>query len=182
VFVRVVDRLTDRVGRAAAWLILLMVLIGAFNALARHGGRFFGRSVTSNALLELQWYLFSAVFLLGAAFTLKQQSHVRVDAVYSRLSQRAQTLVNVIGTAVFLLPFCVVVLLTSWPPVRDSWRIAEGSPDPGGLARYPIKTLIPIAFALLLVQGVAELIRDMTALRRRTTREADHGWRSGESP
>lgn len=162
---RAIDRLTGWIGHAAAWLTLAMVLIGAFNAVARYAGRDLGVSLSSNALIELQWYLFSAVFLLGAAYTLRDDAHVRVDVLFARLSDRAQAWINILGTLLLLLPFCLFSLWVSFPAVRNSWRIREGSPDPGGLARWPLKTLILACFALLLLQGIAELIKQIARLR-----------------
>ena len=154
-----IDRLNDWIGRAVAWLVLAMVLLGAFNAVARYAGRWAGFNLSSNAYLELQWYLFSLVFLLGAAHTLRRDAHVRVDVLYGRLAPRAQAWVDIVGTLVFLIPFCVFVLWLSWPMVRNSWQVLEVSSDPGGLPRYPIKSVILVAFVLLLLQGVAEIAR-----------------------
>ncbi|NKB88288.1 MAG: TRAP transporter small permease subunit [Acidobacteria bacterium] len=142
-----------------------MVLIGAYNAVARYLGRGIGINLSSNAYLEAQWYLFSLVFLLGAAYTFKHDNHVRVDVLYGRLSRRGKTIINLIGTALFLLPFSIFSIWVSWPSVRNSWAVLEGSPDPGGLPRYPIKTMIIVAFVLLALQGVAELIRGVQLLR-----------------
>jgi TRAP-type mannitol/chloroaromatic compound transport system permease small subunit len=158
------DRLSAGVGRAVSWLALLMVAIGAFNAVARYLGRFASISLSSNAYIELQWYLFSALFLLGAANTLRQDAHVRVDVLYGRLGPRARAGIDLAGTLLFLLPFCVFVILMSWPAVESSWAIREQSPDPGGLPRYPIKALIPAAFGLLIVQGVSEGIKHLGRL------------------
>lgn len=161
-----IDRLTGWIGRVAAWLTLAMVLIGAFNAIARYSGRFLGLSLSSNAWIELQWYLFSLVFLLGAAWVLREDAHVRVDVFYGRASERVQAWIDIIGTLVLLLPFSACALWFSWPSVRNAWRVREGSPDPGGLPRWPLKPLVLLCFALLLVQGIAVLIRQVDRLRR----------------
>jgi TRAP-type mannitol/chloroaromatic compound transport system permease small subunit len=142
-----------------------MVLVGSFNAVARYAGPRVGLHVSSNAYIELQWYLFSLVFLLAGAYTLKQDRHVRVDVFYTRLSARWQAWIDVLGLVAFLLPFSIVGLWVAWPAVRASWSILEGSPDPGGLPRYPIKTVILVAFVLLIAQGAAELIRRIAFLR-----------------
>jgi TRAP-type mannitol/chloroaromatic compound transport system permease small subunit len=160
-----VDALNARIGRVVAWLCLLMVAVGAFNAVARYVGRFVGANLSSNAYIELQWYLFSLVFLLGAAHTLKRDAHVRVDVLYSRLPRRARAWIDVIGTVVFLVPFCVFVIVVSWPAVHNSWIVLEGSPDPGGLPRFPLKTVIPVAFALLILQGLAMLVERLRTAR-----------------
>jgi TRAP-type mannitol/chloroaromatic compound transport system permease small subunit len=162
---RAIDSLTGAIGRAVAWLALLMVLIGAFNAVARYLGRFLGVHLSSNAYLELQWYLFSIMFLLGAAYVLREDAHVRVDVLYGRVSARTQSIINILGTLFLLIPFSAFVLWVSTPVVRSSWRIREMSPDPGGLPRYPLKAMILVCFALLLLQALAQLIRETHSLR-----------------
>jgi TRAP-type mannitol/chloroaromatic compound transport system permease small subunit len=164
---RAIDRFHLGVGRLAAWLTLGMTLLGAYNAIARYLGRFVGTNLTSNALIELQWYLFSAVFLLGAAATLVTDGHVRVDVFYARLRARSRAWIDLVGTLVFLLPFALLAVALSWPALASSWAIREGSPDPGGLPRYPIKALIPLAFALLALQGIAHGARAFLVLRGR---------------
>jgi TRAP-type mannitol/chloroaromatic compound transport system permease small subunit len=164
-FLRAVDRLSASVGVLVNWLLAAMILIGAFNAVARYVTRGTGLNLSSNAYIELQWYLFSLVFLLGAACVLRTDGHVRVDVLYSRLSARGQAWINTLGTLLFLIPFCVMMLWVSSPAVAASWRIREVSPDPGGLPRYPIKAVILAGFALLLLQGVAELVRAVGVLR-----------------
>jgi TRAP-type mannitol/chloroaromatic compound transport system permease small subunit len=162
---RAIDELNERVGTVMSWLSVLMILLGSFNAVARYGGRFTGTSWSSNALLEAQWYLFSVLFLLGAAWTLRRDAHVRVDVLYGRLSKRGKAWIDLIGTTVFLLPFCVFGLVSSWPTVRASWEVLEGSPDPGGLPRYPLKSLILVCFVLLFLQGVSEIVKRAAYLR-----------------
>jgi TRAP-type mannitol/chloroaromatic compound transport system permease small subunit len=162
---RGIDRVNERVGRLSSWLVLLMVLLGAYNAIARYLGRYIGLNLSSNAYIELQWYLFSLVFLLGAAYALKHGAHVRVDVIYSRLSGRARAWIDLIGTLTLLLPFTVFVIWVSWPSVRNSWSVFEGSPDPGGLARYPLKTMILVSAGLIALQGIAECIRRVAFLR-----------------
>ncbi len=159
------DRLSDLLGRSISWLCLVMVLIGCYNAVVRYLGRFVGLNLSSNLYLELQWYLFSILFLLGAGWTLKEDAHVRVDVLYARLSERARGWINVLGTALLLVPFSIFVLWMSWPSVRNSWAIQEASPDPGGLPRYPIKTVILVCFVLLLLQAVSELAKEVRRIR-----------------
>jgi TRAP-type mannitol/chloroaromatic compound transport system permease small subunit len=158
-FARAIDRLNGWIGRTVAWLTLLLVLVGTINAFIRYLGRYLGQSLSSNAYLELQWYLFSLVFLLAGAYTLREDAHVRVDIFYSRMSARVQAIINLAGTLLLLLPFSLFVLWVSLPAVRSSWRIREGSPDPAGLPRYPLKAVILVCFALLALQGIAELIK-----------------------
>ena len=150
-----IDRLSTRVGEAVSWLALLMILVGAYNAVARYMGRFLQANLSSNAYIELQWYMFSALFLLGAAYTLKEDAHVRVDVLYGRLGERGKAWIDLAGTLLFLLPFCAAALWLSWPMVLESWHQLEGSPDAGGLPRYPVKTLMLFAWALLLLQGIS---------------------------
>ena len=160
-----IDRFNEWTGRGLYWLTLGMVGVGAFNAIARYLDRYTGLGLSSNTWIELQWYLFSLVFLLGAAYTLKQDDHVRVDVLYNWLSRRGRAWINVLGTVLFLLPFCAVVFWMSVPFVVDSWAILEQSSDPGGLPRYPIKTAIPLAFLLVMLQGVSLMIREAAVLR-----------------
>ncbi len=160
-----IDRANDRIGAAIQWLVLLMVVVGAFNALARYATRYTGISLSSNAYFDLQWYMFSLIFLLGAAYGLNRDVHVRVDVLYSRLSIRGRAWIDLVGSVLFLLPFCVMMLWVSWPAVRNSWAVLEGSPDPGGLPRYPIKTLILVSFFLLFLQGVSQAIKQIERIR-----------------
>lgn len=160
-----VDRFHDRIGALVSWLVLLMILIGAFNTVVRYVGRFTGWHLSSNAYLELQWYLFSLVFLLGAAYALRRNAHVRVDVLYGRLSRRQQAWIDLLGSLLFLIPFSVFALWVSWPSIHNSWKIFEMSSDPGGLPRYPIKTVIYPAFLLLIAQGVSEAIKNLARLR-----------------
>ena len=170
-----IDRFNDRIGRFVYWLALVMVVIGAYNAVARYIDRFTGWSLSSNTYIELQWYLFSILFLLGAAYTLKHDAHVRVDVFYGRLSRRGKAWINLIGTLVFLFPFCILMLVMSWPSVANSWAVMEMSPDPGGLPRYPIKTIIPIAFVLLILQGLSMLVRQIVILKEPQGGDAEVG-------
>lgn len=151
-----IDRLNRLVGRTVAVLCGLMVAVGAFNALARAGEKRLGLSIASNAYVELQWYLFSLVFLLGAAYTLARNGHVRVDVLYGRLGPRGRVWIDLVGTLLFLLPFCVFALWFCWPSVMHSFETLEQSPDPGGLPRYPIKAAILVSFVLLFLQGISE--------------------------
>ncbi len=165
-FARRVDRFSEGTGRIVYWLTLLMVAVGSFNAIVRYLDKYTGLGLSSNTYIELQWYLFGLVFLVGAGYTLKDNAHVRVDVFYGRLSRRGKAWINVAGTVLFLLPFCIAMLVVSWPAVRNSWAVLEVSPDPGGLPRYPIKTVIPLAFVLLAAQGISLLIREVAVIVR----------------
>jgi len=162
-----IDRLTDATYRATRWLVLVMIMLGAFNALARYATRFTGVAMSSNAALDVQWYMFAIVFLMGAAYGLRHGVHVRVDVVYEKLSARAHAWIELVGTLVLAIPFCVMMLITAWPAIRNSWAIREGSPDPGGLVRYPIKTVLILGFVLLLLQAFMHVARQVAVLRGR---------------
>lgn len=180
-FVRAVDAVQDRLGAALRWLALVMVLIGAYNAVARYLTRYTGQALSSNALNELQWYLFSMIFLLGAAYGLRRDVHVRVDVLYTRLSVKGQAWIDLLGGLIFLIPFSLLMLWVSYPAVRNSWAIREVSPDPGGLPRYPIKALILVSFALLVVQGLAQAARSVAVIRGAAWPLADEESRDGMS-
>jgi TRAP-type mannitol/chloroaromatic compound transport system permease small subunit len=164
-FVQGVDRLNEIVYALIRWLTLAMVLIGAFNAIARYLTRWTGVALSSNAYFDLQWQMFSLIFLFGAAYALRSDAHVRVDAVYSRLAPRSRLWIDLVGHILFLIPFCVMLLITTYPAVRNSWAVREASTDPGGLVRYPIKTAILIGASLLLLQAIAEVIKKVAELR-----------------
>ncbi len=170
---RAIDGVNEKIGQAVYWLTLAAVLVGAFNAIVRYLDRFTGLGLSSNTYIELQWYLFGIFFLMSAAYTLRHNEHVRVDVFYGKLSARGKAWINLLGTVLFLIPFCILMILVCIPAVKNSWSVMEMSPDPGGLPRYPIKTIIPLAFVLLLLQGLSELIKSVATLR---------GWRSEEQP
>ena len=151
---RGIDALNEGVGRASMWLVLAATLISSGNAVVRYG---FNRS--SNAWLEIQWYLFALIFLLGAGYTLKHNGHVRIDILHGRFSPRLQAWVDLLGGLLFLLPLCGLMIWMGWSDFAASWAVNEASPDSGGLARWPIKLAIPLGFGLLALQGLAEIIR-----------------------
>lgn len=159
---RGIDALNERVGGSIYWLVLLVVLISAGNAIIRKTF-----SISSNAWLELQWYLFSAIFLLGAGFTLLRNEHVRIDIVAGRLSPRAQAWIDVFGTIFFLMPMAVMIAWLSWPFFTVAWINNEISGSAGGLSLWPARILIPIGFALLVLQGISELIKRVAFLTGR---------------
>lgn len=155
-----IDALNERVGRGVSWLVLVMVLLSAGNAIFRKGF-----NLSSNALLEIQWYLFAAVFLLCAGYALKHHEHVRVDVISGRLSKRVQAWIDIIGGVLFLLPTSAVVIYYSWPYFVNSFVSQEWSSNPQGLIIWPAKALIPAGFTLLFLQGVAETIKRVGYLR-----------------
>ena len=170
-----IDTFNQWVGRLTYWLVLLMVLIGVWNVVGRYLGRFLGQNLTSNGLIETQWYLFDLIFLLGAAYALKHDEHVRVDIFYKGWSSKQKALANLIGTVFFLIPFCIMIIYFSWDTVVNSWRILEVSPDPDGLPRYPIKTVIIVSFVLLILQGISEAIKSWAIFTGRlASQEENH--------
>jgi len=156
---RLIDALTERVGRLAIWLVLVATLISAGNALARYA---LGES--SNAWLEIQWYLFGAMFLLAAGYTLKHNGHVRIDIFYTRFGPRGQAWIDLAGGLLFLLPMAGLLAWLAWPMFIDAWATQEISPDAGGLVRWPVKLLLPVGFGLLALQGMAEVIKRIGVL------------------
>jgi TRAP-type mannitol/chloroaromatic compound transport system permease small subunit len=157
---RAIDALNGRIGRATIWLVLVMVLVSAANASVRYL-----LNMSSNAWLELQWYLFAAVFLLCAGYTLLHNEHVRIDVISSHLSRRTQVWIDVFGTVFFLFPVAGYIAWLSWPVFVNAWVSGEISTNAGGLIRWPARLLIPVGFGLLTLQGVSELIKRIAYLR-----------------
>ena len=156
---RAIDFLNEKLGWVADWLVLLSCLISAGNAFSRYA---FGMS--SNAWLEIQWYMFGALVLLGASYTLKKNEHVRVDIVYTNIATRKQIAIDIFGTILFMLPATLILCYLSWPIFYNSWMLGEVSTNAGGLLRWPIKIFLPIGFALLSLQGISELIKRIAML------------------
>lgn len=163
-FSNLIDRFSSGTGKVVYWLTLATVLIGGYNAIVRYFDKYTGLSLSSNMYIELQWYLFGIMFLLAGAYALQQDSHVRVDVLYGRLGDKGKAWINLAGTLLFLLPFCVLLVAKSVPSVTNSWAVMETSPDPGGLPRYPIRTIIPIAFVLLGIQGISMAIKSLAVI------------------
>ncbi len=163
-FARLIDLISEWCGKLTYWLVLVMVGVGVWNVIGRYIGKIIGQNLTSNSLIELQWYLFDIIFFLGSAYALKNESHVRVDVFYKNLNPKQKAIINIIGILFFLLPFCGVIIYFSWKYVFNSWDIKEVSPDEGGLPRYPIKSMIIISPILLIIQGISELIKSIAIL------------------
>lgn len=151
---KLMDGLSTRIGKLTMWLILATTLISAGNAIVRKA---FGTS--SNALLEIQWYLFAGVFMLGAGYGLLKNSHVRIDFISSRLSPRTRNWIDVIGIVAVLVPFCLISINLSWPLFTQALASGEMSQNAGGLIRWPVYALMPLGFALLMLQGLSELLK-----------------------
>ena len=159
---RRIDWITEKIGKSVGWLLLAAVLISAGNALVRKAF-----DISSNAFLEGQWYLFGAVFMLGAGYVFLHDQHVRIDVASNRISRRNQIWVDVVGIAVFLLPLCGFVVWTSLPSLQTAVMTQEVSANPGGLLRWPVYALVPVGFALLAVQSISELIKRFAFLTGR---------------
>jgi TRAP-type mannitol/chloroaromatic compound transport system permease small subunit len=154
-----IDGINLRIGKAATWLVLLVVVISAGNAVMRYTIDW-----SSNGLLEIQWYLFSAIFLLCAGYVLLKNEHIRIDVIAGRLSERAQNWIDVFGILIFMLPMVLLTMYLSWPVFTLAWNSGEMSPNPGGLIRWPVRLLMPIGFFLLTLQGLSELIKRIAFL------------------
>jgi TRAP-type mannitol/chloroaromatic compound transport system permease small subunit len=157
---RFIDLVNDRIGRAVYWLVLAAVLVSSGNAIVRY---LFDYS--SNGWLELQWYLYSGFFLVGAGYTLLRNEHVRIDIISSRLRPRTRAWIDLFGGIFFLLPMALIIMVLSWPVFTDSYALNEYSPNAGGLLRWPVKLMIPVGFFLLTLQGVSEIIKRAAFLR-----------------
>ena len=156
---RAIDALNSMFGVVANYLVLLAALISAGNA----GSRYLF-SASSNGWLEIQWYMFAGMVLLGAPYTLKMNEHVRVDLVYGMVSERTRIWIDIIGGLLFLLPICIILTYFTWPWFVESWSINEESSNAGGLIRWPVKLLLPLGFCLMTLQGVSEIIKRIAAL------------------
>lgn len=151
---RLIDAINEKIGLAVSWALLLAVLICAGNAIIRYS-----LNMSSNAWLEIQWYLFAAMFMLASAYTLKRNEHVRIDVIVGRFSRRTQAIIDILGFLFFLLPVSLLILYFSIPYAMESIRNQEVSSNAGGLILWPAKLLIPVGFLLMILQGVSELIK-----------------------
>ena len=166
---RGIDRFNEFFGKICDWLVLLACVVSAANAMVRYA-----YDISSNSWLELQWYMFAVIVMLGASYTLKRNEHVRVDIWYMTLSERGQVWVDLIGTVLFLLPTCLVLCWLSWPFFMQSFNVWEHSSNAGGLIRWPIKFVIPLGFALIALQGISELIKRVGMLMGHATDVTTH--------
>ncbi len=162
-----IEALTEFLGWLGQWIVPITILVGFGNVILRYVGEFVGVKLTSNAIIELQWYLYTLIFFLGFAYITKHNINVRVDFWYANQSVRTKAMIDFIGHILALLPFCLLALYVTWDPVLTSWGLQpdgtwgtwEMSPDPSGLPRAPIKTMVIVAFGALLLQTIAELIK-----------------------
>lgn len=168
-----IDTVSDAIGRLSGWIVIFTIAVGFYNVTARYLGRLIGLKLSSNALIELQWYLFSLMFFLGFAYILKQAANVRVDFLYTNWSEKRRALIDFLGTVFFLIPFCILGLWVSFNPVLQSWGLLpdgtwgswEVSADADGLPRAPIKTMLIVAFVLLLAQAISQAIKYLAILK-----------------
>ena len=158
-FSAVVDIVNEKIGVVCNWLVLLACLVSGGNAMVRYA-----YDSSSNAWLEVQWYMFAVIVMFGAAYTLKRNEHVRVDLLYMMLSRRGQLWIDILGTLIFLLPTCLILAWLSWPFFMQSYAIGEHSSNAGGLIRWPIKAVLPLGFLLVALQGLSELIKRIAFL------------------
>lgn len=157
---RAIDWLNERVGHIVYWLVLVAVIISAANAVVRKAF-----NMSSNSFLEIQWYLFSAIFLFCAGYTLLRNQHVRIDVITGRLSPQAQAWIDIFGTIFFLMPMSLIIMWLSWPVFVMALERHEVSTNTGGLIIWPARLLVPIGFFLLIIQGVSELIKRVAFLK-----------------
>ena len=155
-----IDALNRRIGKATSWLILVAVLVSTGNAIVRYT-----LDTSSNAWLEIQWYLFSFVFLFCAGYTLLDNQHVRIDIITSNFSKRIQTWIEILGTIFFLMPMAIAIMWLSWPVFLDAYRSSEVSANAGGLPVWPGRLMLPVGFLLLILQGFSELIKRFAFLQ-----------------
>ena len=155
-----IDAMNERIGKAAAWLGLGAVIVCTANAIMRYA-----LNSSSNAWLELQWYFNAAVFMLVAAWTLSRNEHIRIDVLAGKLSLRTQAWIDIVGGVLFLMPVSLIIAWYSWPSLANSYQLSEYSSDPGGLLRWPIRLVIPVAFVLLVLQGFSEIVKRAAFLR-----------------
>lgn len=167
---RLIDRANEAIGRAVAWLILVAIVVSAGNAIVRKT-----LNTSSNAWLELQWYLFGAAFLLAAAYTLKQNEHIRIDILYGALPRRVQHWIDLLGHIFYLMPFALLMIYYLVPYVLRSWELGEVSTNSGGLILWPAKLLLLIGFFLLALQGVSEIIKKIAVMAGRIPDDGPHG-------
>ena len=155
----VIDVVNEKIGVVCNWLVVLACLVSGGNAMIRYA-----YDTSSNAWLEVQWYMFAVIVMFGASYTLKRNEHVRVDLLYMTLGRRGQLWIDILGTLFFLLPTCIILAWLSWPFFMQSFAVSEHSSNAGGLLRWPIKLVLPVGFLLVALQGVSELIKRVAFL------------------
>lgn len=165
----IIDFINEQFGIIATWLVLIACVVSAGNAASRY---LF--SMSSNAWLEVQWYMFAGMVLLGGPLTLKMNEHVRVDLIFGAVSERTRMIIDIVGILLFLAPICVILIYFTWPWFAEAWRTGEVSPNAGGLLRWPVKLLLPLGFFLMTLQGLSELIKRIAVLRNDLNQRFDY--------
>ena len=159
-YIHLVDSMNEKIGKAISWLTLILVLVVCFDVITRYVFK-----SSSVGVQEFEWHLFAVIFLMGGAYTLKHEKHVRVDIIYSRLTEKKQAVINLIGAVLFLIPFCLLIINSSIDFVWNSFIIGESSPDPGGLpARFILKAVLPVSFVFILLQGFSLMFKSILIL------------------
>lgn len=172
---RLIDAVNGLIGRLLGWVAVALIALGVINVVGRYVGAHIGMQLSSNALLEAQTQAFNLIFLLGAAWLLARDGHIRVDILHVTLSSRMRLWIDIVGHSLFLIPFCLLMMWMSWGYVARSWSRLEVSPNPDGLPLYPIKTVLLIAFLLLLLQAVSEIVKRVEILRGGGESDAEPG-------
>lgn len=164
-FINVVEAISELFGEISKYIVILTIIAGFSNVVLRYAGQILGQKLTNNVLIEIQWYLYTLIFLFGFGYILKHQINVRVDFWFAEQSRERKAMIDLIGHFLALVPYCVLALLVTWPAVVTSWTQWEVSPDPNGLPRAPIKAMVLVAFVNLLLQAIAEVIKLIATLR-----------------
>jgi TRAP-type mannitol/chloroaromatic compound transport system permease small subunit len=172
---RLIDGISERIGKLTIWLVLAVTVISAANAVVRHAVNW-----SSNGLLEIQWYLFSAIFLICAGYTLMKNEHVRIDIISGHLSAKARAWIDVFGIVFFLFPMVYLFVTLGWPFFVATWVSGEVSSNAGGLIRWPVKLLVPVGFFLLGMQAVSELIKRIAFIRGLIPDPTERGGKTAE--
>ena len=155
----IIDVINEKIGVVCNWLVLLACIVSGGNAMIRYA-----YDMSSNAWLEVQWYMFAVIVMFGASYTLNRNEHVRVDLLYMTMGRRGQLWIDILGTLFFLLPTCIILAWLSWPFFMQSFAVSEHSSNAGGLLRWPIKLVLPVGFLLVALQGISELIKRVAFL------------------
>jgi len=174
---RFIDFLNEKIGTTTYWLVLASVVVSSGNAVVRYVF-----DTSSNGWLEIQWYLYSGFFLVGAGYTLLRNEHVRIDIIVSRLAPRTRAWIDLLGGIFFLLPMATIIMWLAWPVFTDSYALTEYSPNAGGLLRWPVKLMIPVGFFLLAIQGVSEIIKRAAFLMGRIPDPTPRHAHGGDAP
>ncbi len=168
---RLIDLINDKIGHFLAWLTIIMIFIGTYNAITRKLSQYIGINLSSNRYIELQWYFYGIIFIFGSAYALLHKEHVRIDIFYNRFSRKTRNLINFLAGLFIYIPCTLVLTILAIPMAKKSWEIKEMSPDPAGLPRYPLKILLVVGLFTIFLQAVSETIKSFYALREKSFKE-----------